>query len=53
MDDLCDTRSTLGAGTGERLRDWRIHTYFARHSSRCAGTGPLSEAMTAAAEMKR
>ena len=46
MDDLCDTCNTLGVGSGERLRDWRIHPCFARHSSRCAGVRPLSEAMT-------
>ena len=51
MDDFCDTRNTLGVGAGERFRDWRIHPYFARHSSRCAGTGPFSEAMTIANDL--
>ena len=26
MDDLCDTRNTLGVGFGERLHDRRIHS---------------------------
>ena len=49
MDDICDTRDTLGVGVGKWLRDWRVHPYFARCSSHCAGTGPLSEAMSNAA----
>ena len=35
MDDLCDTRDTLDVGVGERLHDWRIHSYPAGYSNRC------------------
>ena len=35
MDDICDTRDTLAVGTGERLHDWRIHSYTAGYCSRC------------------
>lgn len=35
MDDLCDTRDTLDAGTGERLHDWRIHSYTSGYRNRC------------------
>ncbi len=48
MDDLCDTRDTLAVGASEQLHDGRIHPYFARRSSHCAGGRPLSEAITAA-----
>ena len=46
MDDLCSTRDPVAVGVCEQLHDGRIHPYFARRSSHCAGTGPLSEAMT-------
>ena len=36
MDDLCDTSDTLAIGIGERLYDWRIHSYFAC-SGNCCG----------------
>jgi hypothetical protein len=52
LDDLCDTRDTMAVGAGEQLHDGRIHSYFARRSSHCAGTGPLSEAMTAAIDLQ-
>ena len=29
MDDLCDTRNSLDVGSGERLHDWRVHSYTA------------------------
>lgn len=48
LDDLCSTRDTVGVGIGEQLHDGRIHPYFARRSSHCAGGRPLSETMTAA-----
>jgi hypothetical protein len=48
LDDFCDPLDTLAVGVGKWLRDWRVHPYFARRSSHCAGTGPLSETMTAA-----
>lgn len=51
MDDLCDTRNTLGVGAGERFRDWRIYPHFARNSCCCAGVRPLSEARTIANEL--
>jgi len=35
VDDLCDTRDTLGVGVGERLHDWRIHSCPAGHRNRC------------------
>ena len=35
MDDLCDTRGTLGFGTGEWSHDWRIHSYTAGYRNRC------------------
>ncbi len=35
MDDLCDTRDTLAVGAGERLHDWRIHSYTAGYRNRC------------------
>jgi len=46
LDDLCSARDTVAVGASEQLHDGRIHPYFARRSSHCAGTGPLSEAMT-------
>jgi hypothetical protein len=48
LDDLCSTRDPVAVGVCEQLHDGRIHPYFARRSSHCAGTGPLSEAMTTA-----
>ena len=35
LDDLCSTRDTLAVGAGERLHDWRIHSYTARYRNRC------------------
>jgi len=35
LDDLCDTCGALAVGTGERLHDWWIHSYFACHCNRC------------------
>ncbi len=35
MDDLCDTRDTLDVGAGERLHDWRIHSYTTGYRNRC------------------
>jgi hypothetical protein len=35
LDDLCDTCGALAIGAGERLHDWRIHSYFACHCNRC------------------
>jgi hypothetical protein len=35
LDDLCDTRDTLAVGAGERLHDWRIHSYPASYRNRC------------------
>ncbi len=52
MDDLCGTRDTLAVGVGEQLHDGRVHPYFARRSSHCAGGRPLSEAMTAANDLQ-
>jgi hypothetical protein len=51
LDDLCDTRDTLGVGFGNQLHDGRVHPYFARRSSHCAGAGSLSEAMTTANDL--
>jgi hypothetical protein len=51
LDDLCDTRDIVAFGFSEQLHDGRIHPYFARRSSHCAGTGPHSEAMTAAIDL--
>ncbi len=52
MDDLCDTRDTLAVGVGEQLHDGRVHPYFARRSSHCAGGRPLSEALTVANDLQ-
>jgi hypothetical protein len=46
LDDLCDTRDTLAFGVGKQLHNGRFYSYFARHSSDCAGGRPLSETMT-------
>ena len=46
MDDLCDTLDTLGVGVSEQLHDGRVHPYFARPRSHCAGVRPISEAIT-------
>jgi hypothetical protein len=46
LDDLCDTRDTLAVGVGKQLHDGRVHPYFARRSSHCAGGRPLSETIT-------
>ncbi len=46
MDDLWDTCDTLDVGAGEQLHDGRVHPYFARRSSHCAGGRPLSETIT-------
>lgn len=35
LDDFCSTCDTLAVGAGERLHDWRIHSYFACHCNRC------------------
>jgi hypothetical protein len=35
LDDLCDTCGALDVGTGERLHDWRIHSYFTCRRNRC------------------
>ena len=35
MDDFCGSPGSLDVGAGERLYDWRIHSYSARHRSRC------------------
>ena len=51
MDDLCSTRDTVAVRICERLRDGRINPYFASPGSNCAGSGPLSEAMTAANDL--
>jgi len=34
LDDLCDTRNTLGVGFGERLHDRRIHSCPAGYRNR-------------------
>ena len=52
LDDLCSTRDTVAVGVSEQLHDGRIHPYLARRSSYRAGTGPHSEAMTAANDLK-
>ena len=36
MDDLCDTRDTLGLGVGERLHDRRVHSRPAGYRN-CGG----------------
>ena len=46
LDDLCDSCDTLASGIGKQLHDGRVHPYFARRSSHCAGVRPLSEAIT-------
>ena len=46
MDDLCDPPDTVAFGVGKQLHDGRIHPYFARRSSHCAGVRPLSERVT-------
>jgi len=46
LDDLCDTRDTLAVGVGKQLHDGRVHPYFARRSSYCAGGRLLSETIT-------
>ena len=46
MDDLCNTVDTLGVGVSEQLHDGRVHPYFARRCSNCAGVRPRSEAIT-------
>ena len=51
MDGLCSTRDTVAVGVCERLRNGRIHPHFASPGSNCAGSGPLSEAMTAANDL--
>ena len=35
MDDFCSTRDTLAVGTGERLHDWRVHSYTAGYRNCC------------------
>ena len=35
MDDFCDTRNTLDAGTSQRLHDGWIYSYIACHRNRC------------------
>ena len=52
MDDLCDTRDTLGPGVGKQLYNGRVHSYFARPGSHCAGTRPLSKEMTVANDLQ-
>ena len=47
LDNLCSTCDPMAVGVSDQLHYGRIHPYFARHSSYCSGTGPLSEAMTA------
>ena len=46
MDDLCDTRDTLGVGIGKQLHDGRVYPYFACRGSHSAGSRPLSETIT-------
>ena len=41
LDDLCNTRDTLGVRVGKQLHDGWVHPYFARPSSHCAGGRPL------------
>jgi hypothetical protein len=47
LDNLCSTLDPVALGISDELHDGRIHPYFARRSSHYAGSGPLSEAMTA------
>jgi hypothetical protein len=35
LDDFRGSPGSLGVGAGERLYDWRIHSYSACHRSRC------------------
>jgi hypothetical protein len=46
LDDLCNTVDPLGVGVSEQLHDGRVHPYFARRRSNCAGVRPRSEAIT-------
>ena len=48
MDDCSNTADSVAAGVGKQLHDGRVHPYFARRSSHCAGAGPHSEAITGA-----
>lgn len=47
LDNLCSPIDPVALGVSDQLHDGWIHPYFAHHSSHCAGTWPLSEAMTA------
>jgi hypothetical protein len=46
LDDLCNTFDPLAVGVSEQLHDGRVHPYFARSCSHCAGGWALSETMT-------
>ena len=46
LDDLCSTCSTVAVGVSDQLHDGRIHSYSARRSNHCVGTGAHSETMT-------
>ena len=35
LDDLCGAYDTLAARAGERLHDWRIHSYTAGYRNCC------------------
>jgi hypothetical protein len=35
LDDRSDTDNSVGAGAGEQLHDWRIHSYTAGYRNRC------------------
>jgi len=35
LDDFWGSLGSLGVGAGERLYDWRIHSYPACYRSRC------------------
>jgi hypothetical protein len=35
LDNFWNSPGSLDVGAGERLYDWRIHSYSARHRNRC------------------